>query len=62
MKHLEDGPEGEYLTDRLTDEAVTFLKKDHHKSPWFLDLSYYAPHTLAAGKLEAKSGLQETLA
>lgn len=40
---LEDGPEGEYLTNRLTDEAIEFLRKDRDK-PFFLCLWYYTPH------------------
>jgi arylsulfatase A-like enzyme len=40
----EGGEEGEYLTDRLTDEALTFIeqKKD---SPFLLVLAHYAVHT-----------------
>jgi arylsulfatase A-like enzyme len=43
-KYLADGPEGEYLTDRLTDEALRFLGTTR-KKPFFLHLSYYAVHT-----------------
>ena len=25
---LSDGPEGEYLTDRLTDESIEFIEKE----------------------------------
>ncbi|CAZ97964.1 sulfatase [Zobellia galactanivorans] len=41
---LSDGPEGEYLTDRLTNESMAFLEenKDH---PFLLYLSYYTVHT-----------------
>ena len=41
---LADGSEGEYLTDRLTDEAIGFLE-DHASEPFFLVLSHYAVHT-----------------
>jgi arylsulfatase A-like enzyme len=41
---LQDGPEGEYLTDRLTDEALKFIDQNADKS-FFLYLSYYAVHT-----------------
>lgn len=41
---LEDGPPGEYLTDRLTDEAVGFIRQ-HHDQPFFLYLAHYAVHT-----------------
>ena len=43
-KHLKDGPTGEYLTDRLTDEALRFLDSAG-TGPFFLHLSYYAVHT-----------------
>jgi arylsulfatase A-like enzyme len=41
---LTDGPDGEYLTDRLTDESIKFLK-EQGPSPFFLFLSYYTVHT-----------------
>ena len=41
---LEDGVEGEYLTDRLTDEALAFIDA-HGSGPFFLVLSHYAVHT-----------------
>lgn len=36
--------EGEYLTDRLTDEAIKFAS-DNKDQPFFLYLSYYTVHT-----------------
>lgn len=41
---LTDGPEGEYLTDRLTNESIRFMEqnKDH---PFLLFLSFYTVHT-----------------
>ncbi|MHC4720001.1 MAG: sulfatase [Planctomycetota bacterium] len=41
---LPDGPEGQYLTDRLTDESLKFLDENSDK-PFLLYLSYYAVHT-----------------
>lgn len=41
---LTDGPEGEYLTDRLTDESIRFLESSGEK-PFLLYLSYYTVHT-----------------
>jgi arylsulfatase A-like enzyme len=41
---LEDGPPGEYLTDRLTDEAIGFMRA-HRDKPFFLYLPYYTVHT-----------------
>jgi len=48
---LEDGPEGEYLTDRLTDEALKFID-GHRDGPFFLVLSHYAVHTPLESKEE----------
>lgn len=52
---LVDGPDGEYLTDRLTDEAITFIGENKER-PFFLYLSHYAVHTpiQAQVDLEAK--------
>jgi len=44
MPFLEDGPEGEYLTDRLTDEAITLINEPDQR-PWFMYYSAYAVHT-----------------
>ena len=41
---LEDGPEGEYLTDRLTDEAIQLIRANGD-SPFFMYMSHYAVHT-----------------
>ncbi len=41
---LEDGPEGEYLTDRLTNESIHFLDGVGSK-PFLLYLSFYTVHT-----------------
>lgn len=40
---LSDGPEGEYLTDRLTDEAIALIETSGDK-PFFLNLWHYAVH------------------
>lgn len=40
---LTDGPDGEYLTDRLTDEAVALIERDDDR-PFFLNLWHYAVH------------------
>lgn len=42
--YLSDGPEGEYLTDRLTDEALGFIERNKD-NPFFLYLPHYAVHT-----------------
>jgi arylsulfatase A-like enzyme len=41
---LENGPEGECLIDRLTDEAIRLIE-DNDGAPFFLNLWYYAGHT-----------------
>ncbi|MFC1725462.1 sulfatase [candidate division KSB1 bacterium] len=50
-KNLEDGPEGEYLTDRLNDEAIRFIE-NNRDNPFFLYLSHYAVHSPIRGKKE----------
>ena len=52
IKNLSDGVPGEYLTDRLTDEAIGFIR-DNRDKPFFMYLSHYAVHT----PLEAPTGL-----
>lgn len=46
---LKDGSKGEYLPERLTNEAIALLKSNNDK-PLFMCLSYYLVHT----KLQAK--------
>jgi arylsulfatase A-like enzyme len=46
---LEDGPTGEYLTDRQTDDAIKFIS-DKKAKPFFVYLSYYAVHNPMQGK------------
>ena len=43
-KALPDGEDGEYLTDRLTDEACAFMARNKER-PFFCYLSYFAVHT-----------------
>ena len=46
-------PEGAYLTDMFTDEAVKFVRKNHSADqPFFLYLAYNAPHSPLQGKIE----------
>ncbi len=49
--NLSDGPEGEYLTDRLTDEALGFMRA-HAADPFFLYLPHFAVHTPIQGQPE----------
>jgi arylsulfatase A-like enzyme len=56
MPNLRDRKKGEYLVDRLADEATNFIKRTAAKDqPFFLYLSHYAPHY----PLEAKAELIE---
>ncbi len=41
---LHDGPEGEYLTDRLTNESIRFISETKNE-PFLLYLAYYTVHT-----------------
>jgi arylsulfatase A-like enzyme len=48
---FESGKEGEYLTDRLSDEAVAFLRRRktaQPNRPFLLQLNHYAVHTVLA--------------
>jgi len=40
---LKEGPEGEYLTDRLTDEAIKLIERNDG-TPFYLNLDYYSVH------------------
>jgi arylsulfatase A-like enzyme len=48
---LKDGPEGEYLTDRLGDETVKFIS-ENKDNPFFVSLSFYQVHTPLQAKKE----------
>ena len=50
-KNLPDGPKGEYLTDRLTEEALAFIEANRAR-PFFLYLPHYAVHTPIQAKQE----------
>ncbi len=47
---LEGGKDGEYLSDRLTDEALRFIDQQK-QTPFFLFLSHYAVHTPIQAKV-----------
>lgn len=44
LPNLNEGPEGEYLTDRLTDEAIKLIQDRDPDRPFFLNLWHYAVH------------------
>lgn len=41
--NITDGPDGEHITDRLTSEAIQFIK-DNRGRPFFLNLWHYSVH------------------
>lgn len=51
LTFMEDGPEGEYLTDRLTNEAIHFIERNQDK-PFFALLSFHTVHTPLQAKEE----------
>ncbi|MFT5127062.1 MAG: arylsulfatase A-like enzyme [Rhodothermales bacterium] len=48
---LENTPPGEYITDRLSDEAISFIRT-HKDQPWLLYLTHFAVHTPIQAKKE----------
>lgn len=51
--HLEEGPEGEYLNDRITTEPISFLQEVKGQ-PFFMNYSPYIVHTPIQPKQELK--------
>jgi len=49
IETLEEGPAGEYITDRLTSEALGFIESNRER-PFFLYIPHFAVHTPIAGK------------
>ena len=49
---LEEAPQGEYLTDRLTKESIRFIRETRDR-PWLVYLPHFAVHT----PLDAKQSL-----
>lgn len=57
---LEDGPEGEYLTDRLASESIQFMENSADQQvPFFLFLSLYTVHTPIQGAEEFDAQYKE---
>ncbi len=55
---IEPRKEGEYLTDRESDEAVRFITS-HQGEPFFLYMAHYAVHTPIQGKEELTQRYQQ---
>ncbi len=60
MKGLEGGSEGEYLTDRLTSEALKFID-ENKEVPFFLYLSHFAVHDPIQGRPDLVKKYQQKL-
>lgn len=52
-----DSQEGDYLTDRLTSEAIKFIEANQ-ENPFFIYLPYYAIHTPIQAKQDLIDGYQ----
>lgn len=44
LTHLKNGPQDEYLTERLTNETIGFIE-EHRDEPFFAFLSFHTVHT-----------------
>jgi arylsulfatase A-like enzyme len=58
IEHISNGPDGEYLTDRLTSEAISFVEQNKD-STFFLYLPFYTVHTPIMGKEELITRFKE---
>ncbi|MDY7396287.1 sulfatase [Aureibaculum sp. 2210JD6-5] len=59
-KQLKDSSDGEYLTDRLTNETIQFIK-ENKEAPFFAYLSFYTVHLPLQGKPEKVKKYQDKL-
>ncbi|TZF82255.1 sulfatase [Pedobacter sp. BS3] len=60
MEGLEGGPDGEYLTDRITNEALKYIEQNKD-NPFFLFLSHFAVHDPIQGRPDLVKKYQEKL-
>ncbi|MCK0146236.1 sulfatase [Arenibacter sp. F26102] len=51
IDHITNGPDGQYLTDRIANEAISFVEK-YRDTTFFLYLPFYTVHTPIMGKEE----------
>ncbi len=58
---LKDGPAGEYLTDRLTTEAVQYIERNKD-APFFLYVSHFAVHDPIQGRPDLVAKYKKKLA
>jgi len=65
IEGLDDGVEGQYLTDHLTDKTIDWLKQQHQQQPeqpFFAFISHYAVHEPLHGKPEHVQKFKNKLA
>lgn len=60
MKGLADSKDGDYLTDRLTDEALKYIESNK-ENPFFLYMSHYAVHDPIEGRKDLVKKYSEKL-
>lgn len=60
IEGLDDAPEGEYLTDRLTEETLKFIETNQDK-PFLAVLAHYAVHTPIEAKRHLTKRYQEKI-
>jgi arylsulfatase A-like enzyme len=58
IPNIENGPAGEYITDRLANEAVSFIDKNHD-SPFLVYFSFYNVHAPFDARKELVSKFEE---
>ena len=58
ISRLPDGPDGEYIADRLTDEAIAFIEAEKD-GPFFLNFWQYAVHAPYQGKDEYRAYFEQ---
>jgi arylsulfatase A-like enzyme len=61
LKKLEGGQDGEYLTDRLTTEALAYIETNKNQ-PFFLYLSHFAVHDPIEGRPDLVEKYKKKLA
>ncbi len=60
LKGFEDSEKGDYLTDRLTDEAIKYIESNKN-NPFFLYMSHYAVHDPIQGRKDLVKKYKEKL-
>ena len=58
--HMTDGPVGEYLTDRLTNDTIQFIE-EHRQQPFFAFLSFHTVHTPLEVKPEEEARFRKKI-